>query len=396
MYSKIIDKYLSEHKSNYKPKYVYHSCDRIGQRTFKFHYYVRDRQLLQMNIFMTIHIGDEIEITIKEDIYDYEQWAIACDALERIRAYTNRKTTILVEDIPQIVETRSVKASYCPQDMIYILNYIMYHHQKNPDSVHMFYEIFIPYLHNRLKEQRYKEFILSIKYLFEAILSEMIWLSFNVKYLDQEYMMHSAYISSILNMVDNHFKVLYKQEKELLLDIFKQLFSYWRFAFSQYASIEKITIHYPKLMMDLLSSMDRVYNYSSLDGGSLVYDIVYALATNDEVSHRHSIIELLKLLLTDILSFANPEDQKNTGLHFLMMAGFDLLLEIFDQTKDAYVYQCFGISEIPVDFHPFIKKQLETALQYWANEMKLKGKQVDIIDQIMTINTLLIENFKIQ
>ena len=78
------------------------------------------------------------------------------------------------------------------------------------------------------------------------------------------------------------------------------------------------------------------------------------------------------------------------------MAGFDLLLEIFDQTNDAYVYQCFGISEIPVDFHPFIKKQLETALQYWANEMKLKGKQVDIIDQIMTINTLLIENFKIQ
>ena len=252
-----------------------------------------------MNIFMTIHIGDEVEITIKEDIYDYEQWAIACDALERIRAYTNRKTTILVEDIPQIVETRSVKGSYCPQDMSYILNYIMYHHQKNPDSVHMFYEIFIPYLQNRLKEQRYKEFLLSIKYLFEAILSEMIWLSFNVKYLDQEYMMHSAYISSILNMIDGHFKVLYKQVKDLLLDIFKQLFSYWRFAFSQYASIEKITIHYPKLMMDLLSSMDRVYNYSSLDGGSLVYDIVYALATNDEVSHRHSIIELLKLLLTD-------------------------------------------------------------------------------------------------
>ena len=258
----------------------------------------------------------------------------------------------------------------------------------------MFYELFIPYLQNRLKEERYKDFLLSIKYLFEAILSETIWTSFNVKYLDQEYMMHCAYVSSILNMMDEHFEFLYKQEKDLLLDVTKQLFSYWRFAFSQYASIEKITIHYPTLIIDLLSSMDRVYNYSSLDGGSLVYDIVFALATNDEVSHRHSIIELLKLLLTDILSFANPEDQKDTGLHFLMMAGFDLLLEIFDQTKDAYVYQCFSISEIPIDFHPFIRKQLETALQYWANEMRLKGKQVEIIDQIMTINTLLIENCK--
>ena len=55
MYSKIIDAYISSHESTYQAKYCYHSCDRVDEKTFKFHYYVRDVQLLQMNIFLEIY-----------------------------------------------------------------------------------------------------------------------------------------------------------------------------------------------------------------------------------------------------------------------------------------------------------------------------------------------------
>ena len=99
--------------------------------------------------------------------------------------------------------------------------------------------------------------------------------------------------------------------------------------------------------------------------------------------------------MTDILSFANPEDQRQTGLIFLKMVGFDLLMEIFEDTKDSYVYSCFNIEDIPEDFHPFIQRQLETSLQYWAGLMKDRVKLMEALDQIPNINTLLIEHFNI-
>ena len=76
-----------------------------------------------------------------------------------------------------------------------------------------------------------------------------------------------------------------------------------------------------------------------------------------------------------------------------MMSGFDLLLEIFDETKDCYIYLCFSPKEIPRDFHPYIKKQLEDGLKYYINEMRTKNNRYEAIDQISKINALLIEYF---
>lgn len=393
MYSKMIDQYIREHKSSYKAKYVYHSCDRIDARTFKFHYYIRDRQLLQMNIFLEIHLGDEVEVRVKEAIHEHEQWALACDALERIRAYTNRKTTILPDEMPNFVEDKQIKSNTSPQDMINTLNYIMYHHGKNPDSIYLFYSIYIPYLQKRLAEQKYKEVLLSCNLLLEDILSETIWQGFNIKYLDQEHMMHQAYMHSILNMIYEHFPILNNKEHDLLVDFMLKIFHHWRFAFAVYFSLEKITTAYPKIMMELLSEMNESCHQLTLDGCCLVYDIILSVALNDEKGHRQSVIEVLKLILTDILSLANPEDQKETGLIFLKMMGFDLLMEIFEETKDSYVYKCFPIEEIPEDFHPYIKNQLENALKYYAPMMKESKTRMEAIDQIATINTLLIEYF---
>jgi len=393
MYSKIIDKYINEHKSNYQAKYVYHSCDRIDARTFKFHYYIRDRQLLQMNIFMEIHLGDEVEVSMREQLYEHEQWALACDALERIRTYTNRRTSIAVNDMESFIENKSIKSSLTPQDMINTLNYIMYHEGKNPDSIYSFYEIFIPYLQKRLSEKKYKEVLLSCNLLLDDILQETIWQGFNIKYLDQEHVLHHAYMHSVLSMIHEDFDLLETSEHDLLLDFMLKIFKHWRFALAIYSSLEKITRDYPNQMMRFLSEMNESCHELSLDGCCLVYDIIFAQATNDTVGHRHSIIEILKLLMTDILSLANPEDQKDTGLIFLKMTGFDLLLEIFEQTKDSYVYSCFSIEEIPEDFHPYIKRQLEEALKSYAPMIKNPKKRMEALDQIATINTLLIEHF---
>ena len=395
MYSKIIDKYMREHKSSYKAKYVYHSCDRIDMRTFKFHYYVRDKQLLQMDIYLQIALEDEVVVNIREDIHEDEKWALACDALERIRAYTNRKTTITVEQMPSVIEHKCVKRSYTSQDMLNIFNYIMYHEGKHPDSIYLFYEMFIPYLDERLKDGKYKEILTTLNLLFDDILSETVWHAFNIKYLDQEHTFHRAYVSKILKMLHPHFKEIYASEQTLLCRCILKIFQHWRFAFGLYESLEKVTMDYHTEMSGLLEKLRDDCVNTSDEGTRLVYDIIDALSKNDEIKHRQSIIGILKLLMNDILGFSNPEEQKETGLHFLMMVGFDLLLEIFDQTKDAYIYVCFKINEIPEDFHSYIKKQLIDALFEYAKDMKDPTKRMHAYDQIASINRILIQYFDV-
>lgn len=395
MYSKIIDTYIKEHKTSFKASYCYHSCDRIDGQTFKFRYYVRDRQLLQMNIFLEIQLKEEVQVNVKEAVHEFEQWALAIDALERIRKYTNRKTTIAPRDIETFVNEKNIKTNTSPQDMINCLNYIMYHEGKNYDSIYTFYELFLPYLEIRLENKRYKEALTACNYLFEEILSEKVWQGFNIKYLDQEHFMHQAFIRSILNLIHKYFDEIEKEEFDLLMTFMLEIFHHWRLAFAMYSSLEKITVDYPEQVMRLLAAMYEQCHTLTLDGCCKVYDIMLALATMDDKAHRQSIIDVLELLMTDILSLANPEDQKQTGLIFLQMVGFDILMEIFDQTKDSYVYSCFDIADIPVDFHPYIQKQLQDALQYYAIMMKDSKKRMESIDQISNINTLLIEHFNV-
>ena len=44
--------------------------------------------------------------------------------------------------------------------------------------------------------------VLSFDLLLDEILYEVMWVGINTKYLDQEHLMHQAYIRSIINMMN--------------------------------------------------------------------------------------------------------------------------------------------------------------------------------------------------
>lgn len=389
MYSKIIDAYIKAHASSYQPKYCYHSCDRLTDTAFKFHYYVRDPQLLQIDIFLEIRLEDEVKVKLMENLHEQEQVALACDALNRIRGYTNRKTTISAEMMPKFVAKPELRTTLTPQDMINILNHIEYHQGKNPDSIYSFYTLFLPYMEDRLKTGRYKEAMQACNLLFDEILYEVFWFGIEIKYLDQEHLMHQAYTRSVFNMLHDYFDEIYQKEPESLIHLFTQTFQFWRFAFSIYSSLEKIALDHPTIMLSLLKKMDCQGLEDHTSGAYLVNQILCAAIAKDDKRYRNSIKEVLKLLMDDIISLANPEEQKQTGIIFLKMEGFDLLMEIFDETQDSNIYKCFPIAEIPQDLHPYIKVQLETALKHYAQNLE----EMESLNQITNINTLLIENF---
>lgn len=393
MYSKIIDAYMASHESTYQAKYCYHSCDRLDETTFKFHYYVRDPQLLQINIFLEIHLGASIEVEVMEDIHEQEKYALACDALNRIRGYTNRKTTIAPKAMASFIEKPEIKASLTPQDMINTLNYIEYHQGKNPDSIYLFYTIFIPYLEDRFAKGKYKDALQACNLLLDEILYEVFWYGINIRYLDQEHLMHQAYIRSIINLMGKYFIDMGEEAQDLLVNFMSKTFQYWRFAFSIYSSLEKIVQDYPEKMTEIFQKMDIECLKNKTSGAYLVFAMLMAVLRNDGIAYRQSVKEVLKLLMGDIISLANPEEQEQTGIVFLKIGGFDLLLEIFDEIHDSYIYNCFDIAEIPKDLHPYIQKQLEVALKYYANLMNDDKHRMEALSQISNINTLLLENF---
>lgn len=393
MYSKMIDAYIQKHQTDYQPKYCYHSCDRLDEKTFKFHYYVRDPQLLQIDIFLEIHLGNEVEVKVLEDLHEHECDAIAIDALNRVRGYTNRKTTILPSKMAEFVANPIIRESLTAQDMIYVLDYIEYHEGKNPDAIYTFYSIYLKYFEMLIEKKRYKDMSLSVDILLDEILYEVMWVGINTKYLDQEHFMHQAYIRSIINMMNPYVREMYEVSPERIAHMIWHMAKYWRFSISIYTSLEGLIMDYPDIVDELMEYYEKNDGKVDLNQTKLVFRIFRAVHNKDEYEYRKAIIEVLKLLMADITTVVNHEEQEQVGLIFLKQEGFDILLELFDETFDASIYTCFPIAEIPEDLHPFIKKQLEEALKYYAKKMNDPSIRMECLGQIATLNTLLIENF---
>ncbi len=391
MYSKIIDAYIRDHKSSYQPKYCYHSCDRLDERTYKFRYYIRDPQLIQMDIFLTLHLEDEVEVSMPEDLIDQEEWALACDALERVRGYTNRKTTLAPEDMDGFIASPEISDRLTVQDMINILNHLAYHQGKNPDSIYAFYAIYIPYLKDRLAQKRYQEVLQSVELLLNEILYEVYWYGINVRYLDQEHLMHQAYLRSIFHQFDLYFDDLISADEDALLGILDHVFSYWRCAFSIYTSLEKLAVDHPEQMRRLLSKMAVPNANMEGRGKYLCYSLLMSFLDHKDGAYKKAMKEIIKLLMNDIITLANPEEQRETGMVFLSEVGYDILLDIFEETKNSYIYQCFDIDKFPPDLKKRIRAQLEDAVKYYADMMSNENLRIAALDQISNINTLLME-----
>lgn len=394
MNSRMIDRYIRDHQlDNYKPKYRYYSYDQIGEHKYKFHYYNRDNQLLQINVFLEIEITDDVYVAVCEDIYDQERNALTCDALKRIRKHEYNRKSLYYTKIPSFIKNPIITTDLTPQDMMNVYNYIKYHNHINENSIYEFYKIFIEYFKILLENGLYNRATLSFKCLLDEIIYEHVWIGMNIKYLDQEYLMHQAYIRALLSETSGYLEEFYQETPERVVHGFMVLFKCWRLAFSIYSSIEEMTKLHGTTLFNIILDLKEVATKPENREMRLVMDMIWAKMNEDIPGYRHSVKTVLKYLMGDILSYTNPQEQHDIGMMFLKREGFDLLLEIFDETKDPYVYTCFKIKEIPEELHGRIKKQLVDAATYYSHLTTDDRYRLEAIAQLAQINTLMIEHF---
>ena len=170
MNRKLIRDYIDNHKSTYHSKYKYHSSYQRTQNIYKFHYYMRDAQLQQINIYFEIMLGDKVSINFAENLHEYEQIALTIDALERLEGFIGQETKLDCDDIKGYINSHERSLDITNQDIINILNYLEYHYGKSQKTIDTFYEMYLPYASKLANEANYKELIQSVNMICDKIL----------------------------------------------------------------------------------------------------------------------------------------------------------------------------------------------------------------------------------
>ena len=104
-----IHKYLEEHKSNYQGKYRCHSCVQTKQYEHKFHYYIRDIQFREINVFLTLDYSDlKIKSVFSVDLHEQEEEYIIKDALKQILYFNEYHTILKCDDFQEYIDSKTI------------------------------------------------------------------------------------------------------------------------------------------------------------------------------------------------------------------------------------------------------------------------------------------------
>ncbi len=398
MNKKKIQDYIDKHESTYQSKYKYHSSYQMNQNCYKFHYYMRDSQLQQINIFFEILLEDEISVKFAENLHDYEQVALTIEALKVLERYIDEKTSLSCDAIKDYIDqdasSRSID-SLTNQDLINILNYLEYHRGTTQKSIDQFYEIYIPYVQKLLDQLDYKTFLKSINMLCDEILYEHFWQGINLNYMDQEYYFHLYYFRKIIEMCINHIDIIYIRARKEIEDLMVRLFDYQRFTFCMISVLDDIVCN--KYIVDaffsMLSTRFKLIKERG-DEGNLAYSYLYSFYIGDEQMQEKYREIFFESVVDDILTIMNHDMQIALGNYLLKTGGYEILLNLFKKDHNSYIFKCFPIEDIPTKLHGQVKRELVNTLKYYSKLMDEPQYRLGSLEQIMNINRLILEYFK--
>lgn len=391
----LIQQYIDEYKTTYQSNYKFHSCFQKDENTYKFHYYMRDSQLQQINIFFEITITDKIAVDFGVKLHEYERISLIVGALRRLEGYIDEKTTLSCQQIPEFIKNSEYSLDLTNQDIINIYNYLKYHDNITQKTVDKFYDIYMPYLEKIIKNGDYHRALNSVNMLCDEILYEHLWTGINVSYMDQEYYFHLYYFRKICSLCIPLAAYFYVSAKEEISELVLKLFEYERFTFCMISVIDdmKCDENTQYAVFHTLKS-----NFTLVDEdpehGNLAYSYLYALYTRNEKMFKHMVELVFETIIQDVLSIDNHDMQLALGTYILKTFGYEILIELFKRDHNSFVFSRFEIKDIPYRYYEEIRLELIDALKYYSVLMDNSVYRLGSLEQIININLLLMEYFK--
>ena len=273
-----------------------------------------------------------------------------------------------------------------------------YHKGINQATMDEFYALFIPCLKIHLEHKNYAKFLQSIELLFHNMLYEYEWDGTNSKYLDTEYQYHLYYIREIIRIVYKNLDHFYKKAQQELFDVIEILCKNPRFSFAIMTDFGSMVLsHYfvtSSLINALKNKLVLLDKDEDREDGNLVFSYIYYIFNNDYEQYHDVILILLRQIIGNILTFANHDLDLAIGNSVIQSDGYQILLDLFHEDYNTFVFTCFPIETFPVQLRPKVQKELVQAIQYFAARMDNDNYRLSSFEQVANINRLLMDNFK--
>lgn len=393
MVKECITKYLDEHQSNYIGKYRCHCMVQTKKMEHKFHYYILDSQFREINVFVTIdYSGDEIDVNFSVRLHEQEEEYIIKDALLKIIDCSKYNTILHCHIFEQYVENKQVDQTLEPMDYRNILDYLEYHRGTSQDTIDEFYSFFMPYLRHLIKMDSYQKFIESIELLLDKILYEYEWDGTTAKYLDTQYQFHLYYFREIIKLVYKNLDKFYKKVKEQLLEIVWRLCKVERFTFAIMTDFGTLVLSHMIITQELFMYInDRM---EKEDPDNLVIPYLKSIFLSDKDAYIEASMDVIRFVMEEMLTFANHDLQYSIGNSIVYNEGYDILINLFKNDYNTFVFVCFPIDTFPDNYRKLIRVELEKAIQFYAARMNHEEYRLTSFEQVANINRLLMENYR--
>lgn len=395
----VIQQYLDEHKSHYLGKYRYRCSYRIGDTAMKFHYYMLDESFRNIDIYVELSYGEKVDAEFSENLNDQEKQFIIKDALVHIFYKEKFKHILHYSLIPKIVkEHHLIDTNMAPIDYIEILEYMKYHQGINQKTIDSFYEIYLPVMHDLIKTQKYDVYICSLILLLRNILYEYDWDGPNSKYRDTEYQYHLYYVRELIQEIVDHLDVFYKHAASYLFHLMHLLCQHTLFAFCIMSNLGSL-FNYNEVVLKTLSDNLKKHfilydkEADNLNQCNLVYSYLFYSYLNKKEPFREVIKQVFRTIVDSILVYANHDLDLALGNTLLKNEGYDVLLDLFSNDYNTFIFTCFPISSFPTEMRTSVRNELVAAIRFFAGRMNNDKYKLSSFEQVLNINRLLLDNF---
>lgn len=383
---KCIDTYIQNHSSNYLGKYKRLSSVKVQQNLYKFRYYTRDEQFREVHIFLSLTYSDGmIEHDFSVELNEQEKVFIIKDALQGIKGFLDHRTLLHADIFELYLKNNNPHQYLEPQDYRNILDYIEYHDGISEQTIDQFHFYFIPYIDSTIENQSYKNTLEALELYFDKILYEYIWDGSYSKYIDYQYHFHMKYINDLMHRVSANINEFYECDKITTVKIFKKLFTYPRFLLMYLnkcnlpASLKLDLIQCISKDLDLFEDVDiLIVNY---------FKSHFSLNTENQKKYA---VDILNRIVIDYYTFDNVDMQLEIGNCIIDEYSYDIVIQLFLSNYNSYIFNCFPINKLSIDFKLQIKQALENACYYYNEKMDNPSNLLSSIEQICNVNRLLL------
>ena len=127
---------------------------------------------------------------------------------------------------------------------------------------------------------------------------------------------------------------------------------------------------------------------------NLIYAYLSAIYRQNHEKYRIIVKEILREVIKVGITYVNYDLDLALGNAFLKSEGHELLIDIFEEDYNTFLFNVFTIESLPEELKNEVREKLCQAVVFFAGRMDNEKFRMSSLEQITNINRLLLDNYR--